>query len=141
MQTLLAIFLVLGIAALIVIVISRGISNGPLPSSSSSNKTRSPRARTMHRYQAVSICAMDGHCQGAGDLAEHRFLVKNAPPLPLPECNADTCQCRYVRHEDRRHQGWDRRLAIDTEDHVYEHEGGSERRHERGRRKSDWAMA
>jgi hypothetical protein len=35
-------------------------------------------------------------------LALQRFLCADAPLLPLPECTAETCTCRFERHEDRR---------------------------------------
>ncbi len=69
-------------------------------------------------YRCVSIkyCA-DGACDLVQNLTpqlclsckppqfletEKRFLIWEAPLLPLPECPVNGCRCYYVHHEDRR---------------------------------------
>ncbi len=70
-------------------------------------------------YGAVSVRCGREACEAVRRLAEKRLLPKEAPPLPLPECTAGHCGCRYVHHPDRRsglwspfaRQGSDRRLG------------------------------
>lgn len=54
-------------------------------------------------WQAVSVVPGRGACEGAEALREQRFLARNAPRLPLPNCSKqDQCQCKYERYSDRR---------------------------------------
>ena len=54
-------------------------------------------------WQSVSIVPGSGACKHAEALREQRFLARNAPRLPLPECtNQDSCKCKYQRYSDRR---------------------------------------
>jgi len=59
-------------------------------------------------YHAVSIKHGTRACAAAQTLAGRRFLSNAAPRLPLPECDAPECSCRFVHHDDRR-SGKDRR--------------------------------
>lgn len=59
-------------------------------------------------YHAVSIKFPDNACDAAREMAGRRFLATAAPRLPLPECDAATCDCRFAHHKDRR-TGGDRR--------------------------------
>lgn len=53
-------------------------------------------------YRAASICPGGGACVEATALGDKRFLLAQTPRMPLRECDAAKCECRYVRHEDRR---------------------------------------
>jgi hypothetical protein len=67
---------------------------------------RPPRAsRPAHPYHAVSIRHGKNPCAAAKALGEQRFLAKDAPRLPLPECDAERCGCAFAHHEDRRDEG------------------------------------
>jgi hypothetical protein len=55
-----------------------------------------------HPFQAVAVKAGKGACDAARQLGEKRFLAKEAPPLPLQNCTAKDCRCRYVHYDDRR---------------------------------------
>lgn len=72
--------------------------------------TESPPAlsRTDTAYHAVSIKFRNNACKAAQELEGHRFLSTAAPRLPLSECDAAECSCRFVHHKDRR-TGNDRR--------------------------------
>ena len=59
-------------------------------------------------YHAVSIKFQKDACNAAKAMAGRRFLATAAPNLPLPDCDANTCQCRFAHHDDRR-SGKDRR--------------------------------
>jgi hypothetical protein len=53
-------------------------------------------------FHAVSIEPGRHCCQEARALQGHRFLSREAPPLPLKNCSSATCDCHYQHHEDRR---------------------------------------
>ena len=85
-------------------------------------------------YQAVSVIPCENSCGSAKALGDTRFLADEAPGFPVPGCDRIECDCRYQHHEDRR-SGQDRR-------HLGERRAGarigSDRRQNRGRRRSDW---
>jgi len=64
------------------------------------------------RFRAVSIRPGEGCCEAARQFGNMRFLCAKAPRLPLPECTAAACNCRYVHYSDRR-SGQDRRRTYD----------------------------
>jgi len=54
-------------------------------------------------WKAVAILADDSACEAARQLRGHRFLSRDAPRLPLPECTQQSqCQCKYRHLKDRR---------------------------------------
>ena len=53
-------------------------------------------------HHAVSIHAPSSACDAARVLGDQRFLSSEAPVLPLQDCDASECRCRYKHHEDRR---------------------------------------
>lgn len=59
-------------------------------------------------YHAVSIRFESNACKAAREMEGQRFLSSAAPRLPLPDCDALECRCRFVHHQDRR-TGRDRR--------------------------------
>ena len=63
-------------------------------------------------YRGVSIRFSSNACDAVKRLADRHFLAREAPPLPLPECRARHCGCRYVHHADRR-SGEDRRSGLE----------------------------
>ena len=62
-------------------------------------RTARPPASPFH---CVSIESTTGCCGVCESIRGRRFLVKQAPPLPLVECTAAKCVCRYVHYGDRR---------------------------------------
>jgi hypothetical protein len=86
------------------------------------------------RFQAISIYRGVTACDMARTFSEHRFLAKDAPPLPLGGCTMSAqCQCRYIKHRDRR--GEARRLVdFGVAVRLFD---GRERRSKRGRRADD----
>ena len=59
-------------------------------------------------YHAVSLKYSSNACDAAKAMTGRRFLSSAAPRLPLPECDALECRCRFAHHSDRR-TGRDRR--------------------------------
>lgn len=80
------------------------------------------------RFLAVSIRFGEQACSASRALHGRRFLNDAAPDLPLPDCDSDDCQCRFVYHRDRR-SGNDRRTP------YQEGFGGSATRISANRRK------
>jgi hypothetical protein len=85
-------------------------------------------------FRAVSIKPGHQCCEGAKQFAGIRFLGAKAPKLPLPDCQAPVCNCRYVHHADRRSgedrrglRGWQQRQGAGIE----------RRQRTRGRRATD----
>ncbi len=58
--------------------------------------------RVVNPYHAVSIEPGQKACSEARKLDGRRYLAAVAPQIPLRNCTAATCQCRYVHHNDRR---------------------------------------
>jgi hypothetical protein len=54
------------------------------------------------KFHAVSIRYGASACDAARALEGRRFLSSAAPKLPLPECDAPACKCRFKHHQDRR---------------------------------------
>ncbi len=53
-------------------------------------------------FASVAVHCDSNGCAAARDIAGQRHLLEEAPALPLPQCAADTCNCRYFRYGDRR---------------------------------------
>lgn len=95
-----------------------------------------PAATENTAYHAVSIKFAANACDAAKEMSGRRFLSSAAPRLPLPECNALECRCRFAHHKDRR-SSQDRRSPFAAAGYS----GGTgsyeqERRENRDRRKS-----
>lgn len=63
---------------------------------------------TVDEFHAVSIKFDADACLHAKALQGRRFLAREAPNLPLDNCDSNKCSCRFVHHDDRR-SGKDRR--------------------------------
>lgn len=91
-------------------------------------------------YRAVSIAIGDCACESVRVLAGTRFLVSDAPHVPLPGCTERKCGCTYERYLDRRDQNGDRRAEFSALTSVYTTIGNTERRRHRERRAADLAL-
>jgi hypothetical protein len=91
--------------------------------------------KAINPYHAVSIAPGYRNCAAARALRDHRFLSRQAPALPLKECDSTECTCRYEHHDDRR-RGQRRARDLGVSIDGYE---GDERRlkPKRGRRNAD----
>lgn len=103
-------------------------------------KHSSRRASERNPYPAVSIRCTSG-CDAVQLLKGRRFLGNEAPSLPLAECDAERCHCRYVHHVDRRTGNLDRRRLVGATRDYVSFFGKEDQREGRGRRASDWAEA
>jgi len=85
-------------------------------------------------WRAVSIVTAAECCAAARAMSLKRWLCAEAPRLPLPECNAATCNCRYKHFADRRST---ERRRIDRTGFPPHHPGPEHRSRRRGRRTTD----
>ena len=104
-ELLLGVLLLLAVAWLIV----RLRGNKEQPSNASATRTQ----KKSTEYHAVSIKYSERACDAAKAMTGRRFLARAAPRLPLPECNALECRCKFAHHDDRR-TGHDRRSPFAT---------------------------
>ena len=82
-------------------------------------------------YRAVSLAPNIKCFAAAKDAAGKRYLLREAPRLPLADCKTPAnCSCKFRKHADRRDE--DRRLFGKTETGRWF--AGSERRNRGGRR-------
>lgn len=89
---------------------------------------------TLRPFQAISIYRGLICCDMVRKFTEHRFLVRDAPPLPLSGCSMPkTCQCKYIKHKDRRAEGR-RMMDFGLAARLFD---GRERRKRGGRRSQD----
>lgn len=105
------------------------------------SNTPDPEAQTpMGAYRCTSIVFEESACAAVKAIGSKRFLAvdRNTPMLPLPECDQSRCNCKYMRHDDRRDVNDDRRWANTLQTALYEEGGKQDRRmKKRGRRKTD----
>jgi len=95
--------------------------------------------REICKYAGASINFQPDACDAVKKLEGKRFLAKEAPTLPLQECNAEECHCRYDHFKDRRNSPEeDRRNKHGTAQNIIQNANQlSERRGSRGRRSTD----
>ena len=109
------------------------------PSRKSLAKAKTAAAPTSP-YRATSIKYGGDACEAVKALGEQRFLLDEAPHVPLSNCDSLKCNCRYVRHKDRRSDEGERRAISGATGGVYSNAGNTERRDgagKLGRRASD----
>jgi hypothetical protein len=57
----------------------------------------------LNKYSSVSICGLaEEICPAAKALVRVRFLIDEAPALPLRKCSSASCNCKYTSYRDRR---------------------------------------
>ncbi len=126
---------------LAVLILSRLLF--PVASESRTNTGRERRTgfTAGSPFHAVSIQPAEGHCAAVNTLQVQRFLSEEAPSLPLEECGAADCRCRYVHHTDRRDGSRDRRLGPADDAAALEFWTQRNRRQSTGRRQGDLQLA
>jgi hypothetical protein len=107
-----------------------------------SDLSRNARINSRNPYAALSIMPGNNPCEAAQRVSGKKYLVNEAPKLPLSGCDPAHCQCEFTQHNDRRELHEDRRnpcaSALTTQ--LFEATGEANRRKRRGgRRKTDWA--
>lgn len=84
-------------------------------------------------YRAVEVRFQKNACDAVKRMAGKRYLGREAPEIPLPGCDAASCACRYVHHEDRR-EG-DRRNPFPMQASLPPASAGGDRRTKKDRRR------
>ena len=75
----------------------------------SAPKVAEPKPAHRRNFKGASIQPGDQCCQAVREISSTRFLVEEAPRLPLERCDRiGECACKYNNHPDRR-SGDDRR--------------------------------
>ena len=109
---------------------------------SASTKKRPPRSNRRgkvqpdSRFHAVSLKFSSAACEAANEIEGKRFLSREAPRIPLQECDVPACKCHFIHHNDRR-------VADDRREQYRQVNIGDtgiiqmERRHRGERRSSD----
>ena len=92
-----------------------------------------------HPYHCVACKCSEDDCAGVAGLKDKLFLVGDDHRLPVPECTAVRCRCRYVHYPDRRRFDDDRRASFGLEQEMYEFNHDRDRRLSQGRRAEDWS--
>ncbi|HLU05805.1 MAG TPA: hypothetical protein VKZ91_04555 [Woeseiaceae bacterium] len=90
-------------------------------------------ARLKADFHAVSIRPGAMACKAARKLDGQRFLSGSAPRIPLPDCDASDCRCRFAHHADRR-EGDERRTPYPSSIGLNPGDVCGEQRAERDRR-------
>ncbi len=111
------------------------------PGSTASRSTRKHDRRTgfgvADPFHAVSINPTKESCQAVESLKLLRFLSEDAPALPLADCTAADCTCKYIHHADRRSGARDRRCGALEQTEESEFWSLRNRRDVVGRRQED----
>jgi hypothetical protein len=126
--------------AVLVYLMTRGRS-GSKPASPARRRPVSREASDSEAapFAAKSIRPGQVACEAVQALDGKRFLLTEAPVLPLSDCDLRNCRCRFRSHGDRRQeQRGDRRLGYGLRSELYATNGNPERRTKRrGRRAED----
>ena len=103
------------------------------------------KRKTHHTEQPWHAVSCEGDCEALKPYTGgKRSLVANAPPLPVPSCTAERCNCKYVHHDDRRDtERGDRRDIRNLKGELEHVTHSGDRRLSQGRRRSDinWGAA
>ncbi len=83
-------------------------------------------------YRAVEVKPGAKSCKAAQAISGIRYLARDAPLLPRPDCRSVICDCRYMHYDDRR-----RSSRRDADVGMLSRYVSDERRRGHGRRSSD----
>ena len=99
------------------------------------SKTPAAPPKKTNAHHAVAVAPGPNCCVAARKLDGRRFLSRDAPVLPLKDCNRTDCTCRYQHYEDRRRGPRRARdLGVAVDGYIEQDRRGEEIR---GRRKAD----
>ena len=87
-------------------------------------------------YSSAAIMHGDCACSAVKKMGKHRFLASEVPIIPVPDCTAKSCTCKYARYNDRRNMDT-RRDPFNLESDLYATAGKPERRSLKARRDID----
>jgi len=102
-----------------------------------SKKNKQASKASTAGFRAAEIEFDDCACEAVMAMQGQRFLVRDVPPIPVPDCDKPNCQCSYVRYRDRRHWTEDRRATYSLKTSHYIQSDSKERRLVQDRRAAD----
>jgi hypothetical protein len=85
-------------------------------------------------FRSVGIDVGKQCCRAATNIRGERYLINQAPPLPLAACDSTTCRCKYIHFADRRTADDDRRDFPAPPSMLANQDRESERRKKQDRR-------
>lgn len=101
------------------------------------SKPKKPVPRVIPKFPAVEVTpGLIECCDAVRAIRGQRYLMTNAPSIPVAGCDAEKCKCRYTRFTDRRQEerrGEDAGVATT----VYSATAEDKRSKTRGRRSTD----
>ena len=131
------------LAAVLVLVFAIPSKSSKVGKSKSikSNRILTRGIQKRNPWRATSVAHDHLACDAVKAINNKRFLdTERKVLLPLSDCEAAICSCRYECHEDRREYNEDRRHPASLKSELYDQAGETNRRYrKRGRRKLDWA--
>jgi len=65
-------------------------------------KPAAPSRQPSNPWKAIAIVAGENCCEAARRCSGRRFLIPQVPRLPLMDCGAPRCDCKYRHYDDRR---------------------------------------
>jgi len=90
------------------------------------------------KYPGAGINAPLDACNAVKALEGKRFLAQEAPSLPLQECDAEECHCKYEHFKDRRDIiDKDRRNEHGSAQNIFKDSSSNDRRERKDRRSAD----
>ena len=103
----------------------------------------SPRVQLeqLQRAGCYSGVMVETHCKASSLLAGRKFPIDQVPELPVADCEAEACTCRYVGLRDRRVE--DRRKLPDRRKKVRMEEdrrSGEDRRKDANRWRGEYDL-
>ena len=66
--------------------------------------------QTIHPYHNVTIELTPNACGAVKNIQGIHFLSKDAPSIPLSNCDVSECRCHYKHYQDRRSEKRERRV-------------------------------
>lgn len=102
------------------------------------SRKKKPALQTQPRnpYSGAAILHDDCACSAVKKIGKHRFLASEIPIIPVPNCTAKSCNCKYTRYNDRRNIET-RRAPFSLESDLYVTAGKPDRRKPTARRNID----
>jgi hypothetical protein len=117
-----------------VAVTAQAQARAPAPKQLQPRTTAAPRL--VRDFRAVSIAPKSVACPAAKQVNGKRFLIREAPRLPLAGCTLpEQCRCRYDKHDDRRQH--DRRHPYGNGLGIADPDAERRQKKTRGRRATD----
>lgn len=99
-----------------------------------SNRNKHASRAGATRFRAAEIEFEDCACDAVKAMQGQRFLVRDVPRIPVPDCDKSNCRCSYVRYNDRRLWTEDRRAFFGLKTSHYVQGDSQERRKVQDRR-------